>query len=211
MKFLTLGATGNTGGLFVRQALAAGHDVVAYVRDPAKLAPRERLTSVVGDVRDADALAEAMRGTDAVVSALGYSTMVPGDLIAESTRAIVAAAQRSGVRRVVILSAFGVGDSLAKASTMARMMYRTGGKAIYADKAAGERVLTTSDLDWTLAYPVRLTNKPPAGTVRVIDLADLTRLPGMPKIARADVAAFLLAAATDDTWSRRTAVLTTDR
>lgn len=211
MKLLVLGATGVTGGLLVERALADGHELIAYVRNPAKLAPREGLAVVVGDVRDADALTEAMRGRDGVISALGYSTMVPGDLIADSTRAIVQAAERSGTRRVVILSAFGVGDSLAKASTIARLMYSTGGKAIYADKAVGERILTSSDLDWTLAYPVRLTNRPPSGKARAIDLADLTRIPGMPKISRADVAAFLLGAAVDGAWSRRTAVLTTNR
>lgn len=209
MKFLVLGATGATGSLLVQRALFDGHELVAYVRTPAKMTPREGLTVVEGDVRDADALAEAMRGTDGVISALGYSTMTPGDLITDSTRAIVQAAERSGTRRVVILSAFGVGDSLAKASTIARIMYSTGGKAIYADKAVGERILITSDLDWTLAYPVRLTNKPATGKARVIDLEELTRLPGMPKIPRADVAEFLLRAAVDDTWSRRTAVLTT--
>jgi len=100
---------------------------------------------------------------------------------------------------------------ICAARSVSRLMYSTGGKAIYADKAVGESILTSSDLDWTLAYPVRLTNKPATGKARVIDLADLTRLPGMPTIPRADVAAFLLRAAVDDTWSRRTAVLTSDR
>lgn len=109
------------------------------------------------------------------------------------------------------MSAFGVGDSLPKASALARLMYSSGGRAIYADKAAGERILTSSDLDWTLAYPVLLTSKPKSGKYQAIDLADLTRVPGMPRISRADVAAFLLSAAKDDSWSRRTAVLLAER
>ena len=149
-----------------------------------------------------------MLGTDGLISALGYSSAKPGDLIAESTLAIVQAAHHSGVRRVVILPAFGVGESLAKASAIARLMYSTGGKAIFADKAIGERILTGSDLDWTLAYPVRPTNKPATGKPSVVDLDEVTRISGMPSIPRADVAAFLLKAALDDTWSRRTAVLT---
>ncbi len=109
------------------------------------------------------------------------------------------------------MSAFGVGDSLPKASAIARLMYSSGGKAIFADKAAGERFLTSSDLDWTVAYPVLLTNKPRSGRYRAIDLAELTRLPGMPRISRADDAAFLLSAAREGSWSRRTAVLLADR
>ncbi|MDT0568459.1 NAD(P)-binding oxidoreductase [Streptomyces sp. DSM 3412] len=207
MRFLLLGATGATGRLFTDAATAAGHEVVAFVRDPSKLARRERVTAVAGDVRDAEALAEAMRGMDAVVSTLGIGKAKdPANLIIDTTRALVQAAEASGTKRVVVMSAFGVGDSLAKASGILRFLYK-GGKANFADKAAGERILTASALDWTLVYPVLLTNKP-ATTVQAIDLKQLDRLPGVPRISRADVAAFLLSAAAEGSWSRRTAVLT---
>ncbi|MFD3377520.1 NAD(P)-dependent oxidoreductase [Streptomyces sp. NPDC058697] len=207
MRFLLLGASGATGGLFMDVATAAGHEVVAFVRDPAKLTPRARVTTFPGDVRDADALADAMCGVDAVVSTLGIGrARNPADLITDSTRALVRAAEASGVKRVVIMSAFGVGESLAKGSGMLRLMYK-GGRTTFADKAAGERILTDSDLDWTIAYPGLLTNKSASG-VRAVDLAKLDRLPGVPRISRADVAAFLLGAAVEGTWSRRTAVLT---
>jgi uncharacterized protein YbjT (DUF2867 family) len=211
MRFLLLGATGTTGGLFVDHALAAGHEVIAYVRDPAKLTPRERLTAVTGDVRDARALARAMPGTDAVVSTLGLGKAKgPANLITDTTRALVRAAEDGGPKRLVIMSAFGVGESLAKASAILRFLYK-GGKATFADKAAGEQILTASALDWTLVYPVLLTNKPASGNVRAVDLAALDRLPGVPRISRADVATFLLATAVEGApWSRRTAVLTSN-
>ncbi|MCF4120539.1 SDR family oxidoreductase [Antribacter sp. KLBMP9083] len=115
MKFLVLGATGATGGLFIDKALENDHDVVAYARNPDRLAPRPGVTAVGGDVRDADGLAKAMDGVDAVVSTLGLGRAKdPDDLILDSTRAIVDAAGRVGVRRVLIMSAFGVGDSLAR-------------------------------------------------------------------------------------------------
>ncbi|MFI5882338.1 NAD(P)-dependent oxidoreductase [Streptomyces sp. NPDC051554] len=212
MKFLLLGATGATGTLFVERATAAGHEVVAFVRDASKITPADRLTVVEGDVRDARALTEAMRGIDAVVSTLGLGKVKdPGNLIADTTRALVRAAEDSGTKRVLIMSAFGVGDSLVKASAFARVLYNSGGKATFADKAAGERILTASGLDWTLAYPVLLTNKPAAGDVHAVDLTALDRLPGLPRISRADVAAFLLEAAVEGSWSRRTAVLTAGR
>lgn len=212
MKFLLLGATGATGTLFVERATEAGNEVVAFVRDASKITPADRLTVVEGDVRDARALAEAMRGTDAVVSTLGLGKVKdPGNLIADTTRALVRAAEDSGTKRVLIMSAFGVGDSLAKASAFARFLYNSGGKATFADKAAGERILTASGLDWTLAYPVLLTNKPATDDVHAIDLTALDRLPGLPRIPRADVATFLLDAAVAGSWSRRTAVLTVGR
>ncbi|MGX9886876.1 NAD(P)-dependent oxidoreductase [Streptomyces sp. NPDC002276] len=134
----------------------------------------------------------------------------PGNLIADTTLALVRAAEDSGTKRVLIMSAFGVGESLAKASAFARFLYK-GGKATFADKAAGERILTASGLDWTLAYPVLLTNKPATGNVHAVDLTALDRVPGLPRISRADVAAFLLEAAVEGAWSRRTAVLTVSR
>ena len=211
MKFLVLGATGATGGLVLQDATTAGHEVIAYARDPAKLARRNHLTAVAGDVRDAEALAGAMHGVDAVISTLGLGKAKdPANLILDSTRALVRAAQDSGTKRLVIMSAFGVGESLAKASALARFLYR-GGKATFADKAAGERILTASLLDWTLAYPVLLTNKPATGPARAVDLAQLDRLPGLPRISRADVAAFLLDTAVDGSWPRHTVVLTTSR
>jgi uncharacterized protein YbjT (DUF2867 family) len=91
-----------------------------------------------------------------------------------------------------------------------RLLY-AGGKATFADKAAGERILTGSGLDWTLAYPVLLTNKPASGRARATDLTEVGRLSGMPRISRTDVAAFLLTTVVEGTWSRRTVVLTTGR
>ena len=208
MRFLVLGATGSTGGLVVHQAVAAGHEVVAFVRDATKLAGWGKGSVVAGDVRDADALATVMDGVDAVISALGLGSAKAADnLILDSTRAIVAAAERAELKRVVIMSAFGVGESLAKASWIVRLMY-AGGKTTFADKAAGEKLLAESALDWTLAYPGLLTKGPATGAVRATDLNDLTRVPGVPRISRADVAAFLLNAATSGAWARRTAVLT---
>lgn len=153
MKFLVLGATGATGGLFVEQATAAGHEVVVFVRNPAKLTPRDRLAVVAGDVRDARALAEAMHGTDAVVSTLGLGKAKdPANLIADSTRALVEAAEEGGTKRLVIMSAFGVGESLPKGSAILRFLYK-GGRATFADKAAGEQILTASP--WTGRWSTR--------------------------------------------------------
>ena len=209
MKFFVLGATGTTGGLFIEEALAAGHEVIAYVRSPQKLTAGEGLSVIAGDVLDPGAMAEAMRGADAVVSMLGLSGARPHGFSESALRTIVDAAQRSGTSRVLIMSGFGVGESLPKASWLARLMYDSGGKAIFADKAAGEKILTASGLDWTIAYPVLLTNKPKSGAFTAIDLAELEHLPGLPRVSRADVAGFLLDAAVKSAWSRRTVVLTT--
>jgi putative NADH-flavin reductase len=103
MNLVVLGATGRTGRLVVEQALAAGHAVTALVRSPEKLAIRHSdLRVIAGYVTDAGDVARAMMGADAVISTLGGS----GSLIADSTRAIVDAAHKTGVKRIIVLSSF---------------------------------------------------------------------------------------------------------
>lgn len=209
MKFLVLGATGATGTLFTDAAINAGHHVVALARDPQRLAPRKGLQVTSGDARDPEALACAADGADAVISTLGVgNTRNPNGLIRDATRAVIDAAARTGLRRVVWQSAFGVGDSYPKTSFLMRMGYRLA-PAVFGDKAAAEQLLRTSELDWTIAYPGVLTNGPHTGQVIATDLDDIDKLKGMPRISRADVADFLLTAATTTTWNKRIAVLTT--
>lgn len=63
MKLFVLGATGATGTQFVSQALAGGHEVTSYVRDPTKITPPQpNLTIVSGQVDNADTLASALVG-----------------------------------------------------------------------------------------------------------------------------------------------------
>ncbi len=186
MNFLVLGATGATGALFTEAAIDAGHEVTAVVRDPARLAERAGLRVIGGDVRDADVLTSAVRegGSEAVVSALGVGkTRTPDNLILDTTRAVLSAAARTGLRRVVIQSAFGVGPSYKKAPILLRLGYHLA-PAVFADKAEGEKLLTASDLDWTLVYPVVLTDGPRTGNVAATDLTEARSAPRVtPRLA----------------------------
>lgn len=209
MKLLVLGGTGNTGRLFVSDALAAGHQVTAYVRDPARVTARDpNLTVISGLADDSDALASALPGHDAVVSMLGTSYgRTDKTLINDSTRALIRAAGQSGVKRLVIMSAFGVGDSLPKGSLLGKFFYKRVIGGVLADKARGEAQLKNSGLDWTLVYPVTLNNKPATGNITATLLDTTPKLTGMPNITRADVAAFLLTTAENGTYGRQTVVL----
>ncbi|WP_033344029.1 NAD(P)-dependent oxidoreductase [Catenuloplanes japonicus] len=208
MKLLILGATGGTGALLTAAALRAGHEVTALVRDPGRLAGRPGLRAVRGDVRDPGSLAAAADGAEALVSCLGVgNTRDPHDLIRDTARAVVAAAARTGLRRVVFQSALGVGASYPRTSVLMRLGYRLA-PAVFRDKAAGEDLLAATGLDWTVVYPGMLTNGPRTGRVTATGLDTVTRLPGLPRISRADVAEFLLGTATTGTWNRQIAVIT---
>ena len=202
-KILVLGATGGTGRHVVSQALAKGHDVTVLVRDPNRLTTvSERLRVLTGSVPDnSGALAAATIGQDVVISTLGVgNSLKSSGLITRSTPAIVQAMQASGVRRVIFTSAYGVGATLSDVPLLPRMLMRLLFGDLYSDKAAGEDVLRRSGLDWTLVYPVTLTNGPRLGRYRV---GERLALRGFPRMSRADVAEFLLEQAEDNTYLRK--------
>ncbi|MEO6085349.1 MAG: NAD(P)H-binding protein [Umezawaea sp.] len=206
MKLLLLGATGATGHAVLTLALRAGHEVTVFVRDPTAM--RERAGQVriaIGDATSAQDLAAVLPGHDAVISALGSGKSIKSDIASRAATALVVATRHTGVSRLVVLSAFGVGDSLDQTSTVQKLMYRTVMRSLFADKAIADDLIRAGGQDWTLVHPVTLTNGPATdGAYRAGD-----RLPmkGMPKISRADVATFMLTAAADPAWIHRTAVL----
>jgi len=207
MKLLVLGATGPTGLQVVRQALDLGHEVTAFVRDPARMTiAADALEVVTGSLPQSEqTLAGALRGRYAVVSALGVRAAFRAHgLIEKSMRVLVPAMQREGVQRLVLVSAMGVGDSRRDAPLVPRLMYRLLLNDIFADKLDGERVVRESGLDWTFLYPTLLTDGPLTGRYRA---AERLKLRGMPRISRADVADFALRALAERRWFGKIAAL----
>ena len=206
MKLLVFGATGPTGRQLVEQALAQRHEVTAFVRRPQALAPRERLRVAQGDtMRDAAALALALQGQHAAASTLGVgNTLFPNGLMQRSIGNIVPAMERADVKRFILMSAFGVGASRHGAPLVPRLMYCTLLRGIFADKEAAEERLRASALDWTIIYPVLLTNGPLTSRYRA---AEHLVLAGLPSISRADVAHFILAELARPRYVRKTVVL----
>ncbi len=196
MKLLVLGGTGGTGQQIVSQALEAGHDVTVLARDRAKCGPEQpRRRVIVGDLQSGAALADAMRGQDAVISAIGRGYSFKSQhLIERTVPGLIAAMQAAGVRRLVFTSALGVGQSVADSPLMARLFYRTLLRGIYADKLIGDRLIRSSGLDWTIVQPSQLIDGP---LTRAYRSGEHLAMSGMPTISRADVAHFLLSAAGD--------------
>lgn len=202
MKVLVFGAHGPTGRHVVELASKAGHEVTAFVRgDEAPSGVRV----VRGDATDGTAVAAAIAGQEAVVSTLGMrNSLRSGGLQHKSLSVIVPAMERAGVRRLVVMSALGVGDTREQAPLLPRIMYRMLLTDIFADKAAGERIVEASGLDWTIVHPPLLTNGPATGAYRVGERLELS---GMPKISRADVAHFMVAALGSGPWGRKRVIV----
>jgi uncharacterized protein YbjT (DUF2867 family) len=201
LKIVVLGAAGRTGRLVVAQALARGDEVVAYVRDPRGITAQPGLQIVVGQLADMLALKAAINGADAVLVCLGTHgkrMKKDVDLMQKSLPPIITAMKEANVPRLVLLSAYGVGDSARTAGFMARVIYRTLVAAIYRDKERSEALLPGSGLKWTSVYPVILTDGPQADAVEVRLMNHVHKVAGLQRVSRADVARVMLDAARDD-------------
>jgi uncharacterized protein YbjT (DUF2867 family) len=201
MKIVVLGAAGRTGRLVVEQALTRGDEVVAYVRNPHGIAANPGLSVAVGQLGDMLALKAAINGADAVLVCLGThgKRMKKNvDLMQTSVPSIITAMKEASVPRLVLLSAYGVGDSARTAGLIARAVYKLLVRAIYRDKERSEALLPGSGLKWTSVYPVILTDGAPADAVEVRPMTQVREVAGLPKVSRADVARVMLDAARDD-------------
>jgi putative NADH-flavin reductase len=200
VNLVILGATGATGRLLVDQALDRGHEVVAYVRRPDALPARTGLRVVGGQLTDEPGLRSALAGADAVLCAIGptgVKELFGADLMQRTLPTVTAAMSAAGVRRLVLLSAFGVGSTLSAASPLAKVAFGTAMRSVYRDKEVAEARLATSGVDVTTVYPVVLTNGPPDDTAVVRDAATVQRISGLPKVSRATVATAMLDAVED--------------
>ena len=136
-------------------ALAAGHEVRVLARTPAKIRENDALLTIVkGDATDAAACAELIAGCDAVIAALGPPNLKATTLRQDAARAITAAMKQQNVKRIVWLSALGVGDSMPqmrKTSWLAANLFvPLVVKKTYVDALAAEEVLKASGLDYVL-------------------------------------------------------------
>jgi uncharacterized protein YbjT (DUF2867 family) len=207
-KILVLGATGGTGRQIVTQALARGHQVTALVRSPQKAGDLNGVRLVVGDVREAKVLREALRGQDAVVSALGTPASPFRDvtLLSSATRALVQAMKAEHVARLVAITGIGAGDSRGHGGFLFdRVIFPLLLKKVYADKDRQEAIVRDSGLDWVLVRLTILNDKPGGGVVRA--LTDLSGFCG-GSISRQDVATFVLDQVHSDDWLHRAPLIT---
>ena len=207
-RILVLGATGGTGRLIVKQALAKGYEVTALVRSPEKAADLKGTKLVVGDARNESDLRKALKGQDAVISALGTpaSPFKEVTLLSTATRALVGAMKAENVSRLVTITGMGAGDSVGHGGfAFDRLIFPLLLRKVYADKNRQEAIIRESGLDWVLVRPAVLNDKPGHGAVRTLE--ELSSFHG-GTISREDVASFVLEQAQATPWLQRSPLIT---
>jgi putative NADH-flavin reductase len=161
MQLTVFGATGKTGLAIVQQALAAGHTVTAFVRDPSRFAITDsRIRVCQGDIGDLASVRSALQHpADAVVSALGVFHREPKTVLSEGTANIISAMKECGLRRLVVVSSLGAGDSRGQGNFLARCIQRFILGHVLDDKTRQEQLIRESGLDWTVVRPPQLTDR----------------------------------------------------
>ncbi|AUY50850.1 NAD(P)-binding oxidoreductase [Streptomyces sp. CB01881] len=213
MKLTILAATGGIGRQLLAQALAAGHDVTAVVRNPAGLSDTTGRTPAAQTVRVVQAdlataepatLRTAIAGSDAVLSALGPRSGAEAGVAWRGTRSVAAAMREVGAQRLIVVSAAPIGTVPSPARPepprhdpgdgffmrhLGAPLTRAALRRHYADLAQMEDVVRASGLDWTIVRPPRLTDKPLTRDYRTAYGRNVRR--GL-SVARADVAHCML-------------------
>jgi putative NADH-flavin reductase len=189
--------------LLVERCLAAEYTVSALVRTPKNFRYWGMTNVVEGSVFDAAAVRRTIEGADVVLSALGARSLRKEDVLERAIPLIVEAMRAEGVRRIVALGSAGaLEDSLKQQEAWRRwfvqkIVYNTLLKWAVASQNSQWKTLSGSGLDFTMVMPPMLTNGKPRGTYRV----DGEALPrGGSRIARADVADFMMAQIEGKDW-----------
>ncbi len=203
LNILVVGATGGTGRATVEKLLNEGHHVTAYSRSANELADgSDLLVTNNGDVTDSAKLNRAMQGQDAVIVILGISenplrvrifgtAHTPSDVRSVGTRNVIAAMHTHGVKRLVVQSSFGVGETSGLLRFIDQLFFKLILKPQIDDTEAQEKIVRNSDVDWVIAQPVHLTDED-SNAFPFLSVKGQTRL---MKVARKSVAKFLTLAA----------------
>ncbi|MEU8635478.1 NAD(P)H-binding protein [Amycolatopsis sp. NPDC048633] len=199
-RLVVLGATGGTGRAAVDVALRAGHEVTAVVRREGALPPAPGLTVVlIPDFTEADRLAAAIAGHDAVISALGTTARGPVTVCTVGVRAALLAMSRTGVRRLVAVSAHGAAESRDR-SWYSLLLWASVGHKMR-DKESMEALIRASGSDWTIVRPPALKDTAPTGRYRT-GSDSVVRLTSA--VSRADLADFLVREAVEPAYLHQT-------
>ncbi|RJF92034.1 NAD(P)-dependent oxidoreductase [Noviherbaspirillum saxi] len=215
MKVLVIGATGGSGIAAVKALLSAGHEVTAFSRHPEKLKELgNRIAMVAGDASSLADVDRAVQGKDAVVVTLGISESAlrvrlfgsrntPINIRSAGTANAITAMHRHGLRKLVVQTSFGVGESRAKLPLLYRLIFKLLLAPQIADTEEQERLVRNSRLDWVIAQPVNLTDTLEDGYPLASPEGEVNAM----KVSRKQVGSFLANAIDTSAYLHRSVAL----
>lgn len=206
MKLTIFGATGSIGRLAVERALKLGFEVVAFARNPKKLAiTHENLELYSGDVYEPASVNDSVKQSDAVIICLG-SSKLSGDVRSQGTRNIINAMKQHQIGRLICQSTLGIGKSRANLNFYWKyFMFGLLLRKVYQDHEIQEKIVKDSELDWTIVRPAAFIDNKPDTPIKTGFDEKERRL--SLTISRKDVADFLLAQVTSTQHINKTPAL----
>lgn len=204
-KIIVFGASGGSGKQFVEQALRGGNLVTAILRSPDDFAlHHENLKIIKGNVLTPADYCNEFKGHDVVVSCLGIPKIQETTLYSKGMENIVNCMEKAALTRIVCISS-GALDIPPKSSFIMTFLLKNVlqriYKPIYKDMRAMENILKNSGLEWTIVRAPKLTDGEATGKQKEITGQPLS---GIPKVSRADLAAFMLTHLTDKNLFKKT-------
>ena len=202
MNVIIFGAAGKTGRLVVDKALAAGDNVTVFVHDSAAFPAGVRV--IMGDAKDASAVRNALTDQEAVIDTIGGKTPYKStDLETSVARNIINAMKSENVRRLIVISMMGIGDSADNAPFWyEHMLMPTFLHGSTKDKTEMESAVNASGVEFIIARPPLLSDSPATGAIKQI-----TGDTKGHKITRADLAQFIVDQLISDQYLNQAVVI----
>jgi putative NADH-flavin reductase len=205
MKIAILGSTGFVGKVLIKKAIAAGYQVKTLARNPEKLEEiKNKIEIITGSVFESSSVEAAIEGAEVVLSTIGPPQRNPGDPVQyeKSMKNIVSAMDKYGIKRYIHIGGAahqgGENEVWNFNRKFLRLFLNLFGKQILVAKHLEWEVLKTSDLDWTLVRPPRITNEEASGNI----LANEKRLESL-KVSVGDLTDFILEQITSKGWIKK--------
>ena len=185
-----IGASGKIGSKIARELLSRGHTVTGIARDPDKIELASGMTAVRGDLTDPAAIAEILKGHDAVIITLGAGNSRKSTIRSAGTMNVIQAMQIHGVERLICQSTLGAHESWSNLNFFwKRIMFGLLLRPVFHDHELQESLVRASGLNWTIVRPGAFTDGPATNAFKE-DFPPTERSLSL-KISRADIAVFL--------------------
>jgi nucleoside-diphosphate-sugar epimerase len=217
---VVIGATAKSSTEIIRQALAAGHEVIGIARRPDDVTIRDpRLKVLKGDVYEQASLEAAMTGREVVISMVGprvdptdtSETPPTFDLFTTGTANIIAAMKKKGNRRLLVASSLGVEDEFPTEKPAPgdfRLGWLWKSRYLYKDMKDMEGVVRASGLEYVIFRPPFLVEEPARKDYK---LSVNTDSPKGTMMTYADFGAFVLAQVAGNQYLGSSVGMYTDR
>jgi putative NADH-flavin reductase len=207
MTITIIGASAGVGLLSVTQALKNGHRVTAMSNNTSAIPNHAALTKINGSATSIQDVKKAIHNADAILITIGTKKKKGTTLFSDMAKAVIAAMEELNSKSpVLVISGFGVGESIKYTGFIMKMVIKLFLKDQYIDKGSMEDLFARSNVNWEMVQPGMLSNGVRTKNYKVLPALEKGMKVG--KISRADLANYLLSEAENRQNLKRYVALT---